>query len=108
MPMKRPVDVPAYELTPRERPTDDPTPRGRPVDDPKSEPTTSGRPADGPKSEPKPKERLVDPKTVPLMYKPPPPADLPEWSDSEVMPLIIIENSCGKVEDDRRTATDRF
>ena len=27
------------------------------------------------------------------MYKPPPPADLLEWSDSEVMPLIIIENS---------------
>ena len=93
MPMKRPVDVPACEPTPRERPTDDPTLRGRPVDDPKSEPTTSGRPADGPKSEPKPKERPVDPKTVPLMYKPPPPADLPEWSDSEVMPLIIIENS---------------
>ena len=93
MPMKRPVDVPAYEPTPRERPTDDLTLRGRPVDDPKSEPTTSGRQADGPKSEPKPKERPVDPKTVPLMYKPPPPADLPEWSDSEVMPLIIIENS---------------
>ena len=27
------------------------------------------------------------------MYKPPPPSDLPEWSDSKVMPLIIIENS---------------
>ena len=51
-----------------------------------------GRPT-AQKSEPTPKERLVDPKTVPLMYKPPPPSDLPEWSDSEVMPLIIIENS---------------
>ena len=40
-----------------------------------------------------PKERPVDLKTVPLMYRPPPPADLPEWSDSEIMPLIIIENS---------------
>ena len=29
------------------------------------------------------------------MYKPPPPSDLPEWSDSEVMPLIIIENNSG-------------
>ena len=28
-----------------------------------------------------------------VTYIPPPPADLPEWSDSEVMPLIIIENS---------------
>ena len=93
MPRKRPVDVPAYEPTLRERPADDPTLRGRPVDDQKSELTTSGRPADGPKSEPRPKERPVDPKNVPLMYKPPPPSDLPEWSDSEVMPLIIIENS---------------
>ena len=72
MPRERPVDVHAYEPTPRERPADDPTLRGRPVDDPKSEPTTSGRLADGPKSEPTPKERPVDPKTVPLMYKPPP------------------------------------
>ena len=56
---------------------------------------TSGGPADGPKTEPRPKERLFDPKTVPLMYKPPPPSDLPEWSDSEVMPLIIIENNSG-------------
>ena len=92
-PRERPVDIPAYEPTPQERPADDPTLRGRPVDDTKSEPTTSGRPADGPKSEPTPKERPVYPKTVPLMYKPPPPSDLPEWSDSEVMPLIIIENS---------------
>ena len=93
-PRERPVDVPAYELTPRERPADgpahEPTLRGRQVDDTKSEPTTSGRPADGPKSEPTPKERPVDPKTVLLMYRQPPPADLPEWSDSEVMPLIII------------------
>ena len=29
------------------------------------------------------------------MNKPPPPSDLPEWSDSEVMPLIIIENNSG-------------
>ena len=91
----RPVDDPAHEPTPRERPVDNPTLRGRPADDQKSEPTTSGGPADGPKSEPGPKERSVDPKTVPLMYKPPPPSDLPEWSDSEVMPLIIIENNSG-------------
>ena len=91
----RPVDDPEYEPTPRERPVDKPTLRERPVDDQKSGPMTSGGPADGPKTEPKPKERPVDPKTVPLMYKPPPPSDLPEWSDSEVMPLIIIENNSG-------------
>ena len=56
---------------------------------------TSGGPADGQKSGPRPKETPVDPKTVPLLYKPPPPSDLPEWSDSEVMPLIIIENNSG-------------
>ena len=86
VPIERPIDVPAYEPTPRKRPTDDPTIRGGgggPVDEPNSEPATSGRPADGPKSKPKTKGRPVDPKTVPLMYKPPPPVDLPEWSDSE-------------------------
>ena len=87
-PREWPVDVPAYEPTPRERPADgsayQPTLRGRPVDDPKSEPTTSERPADGPKSEPTPKKRPVDPKNVPLIYLPPPAADLPEWSGSEV------------------------
>ena len=91
----RPVDDPLYEPTPRERPVDNPTLRGKPVDDQKSEPTTSGWPADGPKTEPRPTERPVDPKTVPLMYKPPPPSDLPEWSDSDVMPLIIIEHNSG-------------
>ena len=29
------------------------------------------------------------------MYKAPPPSDLPEWSDNEVMPLIIIEHNSG-------------
>ena len=47
------------------------------------------------KTEPRPKERPVDPETVPLMYKAPPPSDLPEWSDSKVMPLIIIEHNSG-------------
>ena len=94
-PRGRPVDDPAYESTPRERPVDNPTLRGKPVNDQKSGPPTSGWPADGPIPEPRPKERPVDPKTVPLMYKPPPPSDLLEWSDSEVMPLIIIENNSG-------------
>ena len=49
---------------------------------------TGGGPADGPKMEISPKERPVNPKTVPVMYKPPPPSELPEWSDGEVMPLM--------------------
>ena len=108
-PRERPVGEKPYGPRLRERPVDDPTPKGRPVDvlayeptprerpvdDQKSGPMTSGGPADRPKTEPRPNERPVDPKTVPLLYKPPPPSDLPEWSDSEVMPLIIIENNSG-------------
>ena len=93
--MNRPVDEAAYEPTPRERPVDNQTLMERPADGEESKPMTDGGPADGPKTEPRPKERPVDPETVPLMYKAPPPSDLPEWSDSEVMPLIIIEHNSG-------------
>ena len=96
MSQPRPTDGPAYEPTPKERPVDGPayetTPKERPVDGPKSEPTPRERPVDGPNSDPMPRERPVDTKTDPLIYIPPA-ADLPEWSDSEVMPLIIIDNS---------------
>ena len=101
--IERPADVVMYEPAPRERPVEDTklrgrtvddvvydsTPRDRPVDDPK----LRGRPVDNQTYEPKPKGRPVDPNTVPLWCKPPPPADLPEWSESEAMPLIIIDNS---------------
>ena len=53
--------------------------RGRPVDDQTYVPMQKGRP--------------VEPKTVSVWCEPAPPADVPEWSESEVMPLIIIENS---------------
>ena len=79
MTIARPVDVLVYEPTPRERPVDVPQLRGRPVDNQTYEPMKKGRP--------------VKPKTVPVWCEPPPSADLPEWSESEVMPLIIIENS---------------
>ena len=47
---------------------------------------------DGPATEPTPMERPVETKTDSLMDKPPE-AELPAWSDTEIMPLIIIENS---------------
>ena len=47
---------------------------------------------DGPATEPTPVERPVETKTDSLMDKPPE-AELPVWSDTEIMPLIIIENS---------------
>ena len=55
-------------------------------------PASQPRPTHGPASEPTPRERPVETKTDSLTDKPPA-AELPEWSDSEVMPLIIIENS---------------
>ena len=93
--VNKPVDEAAYEPTPWERPVDNQTLMKRPADGEESRPMTGGGPADGPKTKPRPKERLVDPETVPLMYRALPPSDLPEWSDSEVMPLIIIENNSG-------------
>ena len=42
--------------------------------------------------EPTPRERPVKTKTDSLMDEPPE-AELPAWSDTEIMPLIIIENS---------------
>ena len=47
---------------------------------------------DGPATEPTPMERPVETKTDSLMDKPPE-AELPAGSDTEIMPLIIIENS---------------
>ena len=47
---------------------------------------------DGSATEPTPRERPVETKTDSLMDKPPE-AELPAWSDTEIMPLIIIENS---------------
>ena len=90
----RPTDVPGYEPTSMERSVDvpgyEPTPKERPVDVLAYEPTPKERRFDVPAYEPK--KRPVDPKNVPLICLPPPPGDLPEWSDSEVMPLIVIEN----------------
>ena len=47
---------------------------------------------DGPAIEPTPMERPVETITDSMMDKPPE-AELPAWSDTEIMPLIIIENS---------------
>ena len=47
---------------------------------------------DGPATEPTPGERPVETKTDSLMDKPLE-AELPAWSDTEIMPLIIIDKS---------------
>ena len=93
----RPVDVVAYEPTPRDVPVDNQMIMRRPAGGEKSIPITDGRPTAGPKTIIRPKEGSVDPEAVPLLHKAPPPSELPEWSDGEVMPLIIIEHNSGVV-----------
>ena len=58
---------------------------------------TDGRLAAGPKTIIRQKEGAVDQEAVPLLHKAPPPSEVPEWSDGEVMPLIIIEHNSGVV-----------
>ena len=93
----RPVDEVAYDPTPRDGPVDNQSLMRRPADGEKSVPMTEGRPAAGTKTVTRPKERSFDPEAVPLMHEAPPPSELPEWADGEVMPLIIIEHNSGVV-----------
>ena len=89
----RPVKPIMYQLTPRDEGCDNQTSRRRPADGEKSIPTTDGRPATGPKTIIRPKGGEFEPEAVPLLHKAPPPSEVPEWSDGEVMPLIIIDNN---------------
>ena len=93
----RPVDEVAYDPTPRDGPVDNQTLLRRPADGERSVPMTEGGPAAGTKTVTRPMERSVDPETVPLMHEAPPPSELPELADGEVMPLIIIEHNSGVV-----------
>ena len=54
---------------------------------------TGGGPDTGPgtMSGPRGGEALSVP--APPLHQPPPPSEVPDWSDGEAMPLIIIENS---------------
>ena len=71
-------------------------------------PVSQPGPTDGQVSErtpePTPTEKPVEMKTDPLVDKPPA-AELPEWSDIEVRPLIIIEHSSVEV---KPMTTDRL
>ena len=91
----RPVGVVAFEPTPRDVPVDNQSITRRPADGEKSIPITDGRLAAGPNTIIRPKEGAVDQEAVPLLHKAPPPSEVPEWSDGEVMPLIIIEHKSG-------------
>ena len=93
----RPVNVMTYESTPRDERFDNQAIIRRPANGDKSIPTTDGRPTAGPNMIIRPKEGEVDPEAIPLLHKAPPPSEVPEWSDGEVMPLIIIENNSSGV-----------
>ena len=81
-----------FELTQREEGCDNQSNMRRP-DGETSIPTTDGRPATGPKTIIRLKGGEADAETVPLLHKAPPPSEVPDWSDGEAMPLIIIDNS---------------
>ena len=99
----RPVDVVAFEPMPRNVPVDNESILRRPADGGKSHPITDGGLAAGPNTMIGPKEGTVDQETVTLPYKAPPPSDVPEWSNGEMMPLIIIEH---KSEEETPKMTD--
>ena len=99
----RPVDVVAFEPMPRNVPVDNESILRRPADGGRSHPITDGGLAAGPNTMIGPKEGTVDQQTVNLPYKAPPPSDVPEWSNGEVMPLIIIEH---KSEEETPKMTD--
>ena len=82
-----------YELMPRDEGCDNQSNMRRPADGEKSVPTTDGRPATGPKTIIRPKGGEAETEAVPLLHKAPPPSEVPDWSDGEAMPLIIIDNN---------------
>ena len=56
-------------------------------------PMTGGGPDIGPVTMLSPQGGEALPEPAPQLHQPPPPSEVPDWSDGEAMPLIIIENS---------------
>ena len=54
---------------------------------------TGGGPDTGPGTMSGPRGGEALPEPAPQLHQPPPPSAVPDWSDGEAMPLIIIENS---------------
>ena len=88
-----PVKPIMYELTPRDEGGDNQSNMRRPADGEKSVPMTDGRPATGPQTIIRPKGGEAETEAVPLLHEAPPPSEVPDWSDGEAMPLIIIDNN---------------
>ena len=88
-----PVKPMVYDVTPRNEGVDNQSNKSRPADDETSVPMPDGRSASGPKTLLSPEEGEAETKVVSLLRKAPPPSELPDWSEGEAMPLIIIDNS---------------
>ena len=56
-------------------------------------PTTGGGPDTGPKTIMRPQGGEAVSEPAPQLHQAPPPSEVPDWSDGEAMPLIIIDNS---------------
>ena len=56
-------------------------------------PMTGGGPDTGPVTMLGPQGGEAFSEPAPQLHQPPPPSEVPDWSDGEAMPLIIIENS---------------
>ena len=87
-----PVKPMMYEVTPRDEGDDNQSNERRPADDETSVPTPDGRPDTGPQTIIRPKGGEAETEAVSLLREAPPPSEVPDWSDGEAMPLIIIDN----------------
>ena len=88
-----PVKPMIYDVTPRDEGIDNQSNKSRPADDETSVPTPDGRSDTGPKTLLSPKEGEAETDAVSLLREAPPPSEVPDWSEGEAMPLIIIDNS---------------
>ena len=88
-----PVKPMRYDVTPRDEGDDNQSNKSRPADDETAIPTPDGRPDTGPKTLLSPKGGEDETEAVLLLREAPPPSEVPDWSEGEAMPLIIIDNS---------------
>ena len=88
-----PVKPMRYDVTPRDEGDDNQSNKSRPADDETAIPTPDGRPDTGLKTLLSPKGGEDETEAVLLPREAPPPSEVPDWSEGEAMPLIIIENS---------------
>ena len=88
-----PVKPMIYDVTPRDEGDDNQSNKSRPADDETSVPTPDGRPDTGPQTIIRPKGGEAETEAVSLLREAPPPSEVPDWSEGEAMPLIIIDNS---------------